>query len=72
MRRPSKVDWNERATALIKREMKETGVSYTELAERLGSSRVTITNKVNRGVFVTAWFLQAMDAMKVKTLRLDG
>jgi hypothetical protein len=77
MKRLKKIDWNDRATALLKREMKENGVTYSDLAERLAkvgvtTNRVTLINKINRGVFVTVFFLQALEAIGVSTLRLKG
>ena len=77
MKRPKKIDWNDRATALIKREMKQNGVSYSDLVERLAklgvaTNRLALTNKINRGVFVTAFFLQALEAINVSNLRLKG
>jgi ribosome-binding protein aMBF1 (putative translation factor) len=71
MKRTKTVDLNERATALIRREMAKRGVSYSELAERLGSNRKAVTTKIARGNFVTPWFLAALDALGVKSLRLD-
>jgi hypothetical protein len=65
------IDWNARCTAIVKRGMELRGVTYIDLAEKLGSNRAAVTNKINRGVFVTSWFLAALQAMQVKTLRLS-
>ena len=72
MKRPKKksVDWNARAAAVIRREMEARRVSYTDLAERLGSNRKAVTTKIARGNFITPWFLKALDALDVQTLRL--
>jgi hypothetical protein len=64
------IEWRARATALLKREMRARGVTYAELEERLGSNRVAVTTKIQRGVFVASWFLRTLDALGVKTLRL--
>jgi hypothetical protein len=66
------IGWNARAAALLQREMAAKGVSYSELAERLGSNRVAVTTKINRGVFLTRWFLQALDALGVDSLSLSA
>jgi hypothetical protein len=71
MKRPVQTDWHARARDILQREMEARGVSYRELAERLGSSRAALTNKIARGVFVTSWFLEALAAMGVKSIRLD-
>jgi hypothetical protein len=74
MKRPAKmkpVDWNARAAALIRREMAKRGVSYSELAERLGSNRKAVTTKIARGNFITPWFLAALDALDCKNLHLN-
>jgi hypothetical protein len=72
MKRPKKktVDWNACAAAVIRREMEARSVSYTDLAERLGSNRKAVTTKIARGIFITPWFLKALDALGVETLRL--
>jgi hypothetical protein len=70
MGRPKKIDWKGRAAVLLKREMEEREISYSELAERLGSNRVGVTNKINRGAFGTVFLLQCLEAMDVKVLRL--
>jgi hypothetical protein len=70
MMRPKPNDWNARAAALIRREMKKRGVSYSELADRLGSNRKAVTTKIARGNFITPWFLEALDALGVSTIDL--
>jgi hypothetical protein len=57
------IDWNARCTAIVEREMEQRGVSYADLAEKLGRNRVA--NDKNRAtVFLTRWFLAALDASK--------
>lgn len=68
--------WVERAKRLMKAELKRAGVSYEELAKRLGEMGLhetvgSITVKVNRGAY-PAWFLFAvMKAINRQVVRLD-
>lgn len=69
-------DWPERAKALLKAELKRRNVGYRELAEKLtdmGSpdSERNIANKISRGGFTAAFFLQCLAAIGVQTLRLE-
>ena len=68
--------WVEHAKSLLKAELKRRNVSYRELAERLtalGSpdSERNLANKISRGGFTAAFFLQCMAAAGVKNLQLD-
>ncbi len=70
------VDWSERAKNLLKAELKRKGVGYRELAEKLtamGSpeSERNIANKVSRGSYTAAFFVQCLTAIGTATLRLD-
>ena len=71
----SKVDWTEKTKNLLKSEMKRHGVTYDGLVERLAKigvedNAVNIRNKVARGGFTAVFFLQCMEAMGAKELRL--
>jgi hypothetical protein len=66
------IDWNARCTAIFKRELEQRGVTYINLAGRLGTNREAVTTKIGRGVFLTRWFLEALDALGVEMLRLSG
>jgi DNA (cytosine-5)-methyltransferase 1 len=70
-----KRDWNVEARVLLKREMEAAGVGYAELSEALllqglCLSPKVLSNKVNRGTFTMAFFLQCMAILKVNEVRL--
>lgn len=67
--------WAERAKGLLKAELKRRNVSYRELAEKLSAQGTpeterNIANKISRGGFTAAFFLQCLTAIGVDTLRL--
>lgn len=69
-------NWNKQATNLLKAELKLAGIGYEELIKRLAEIGVEesykgIANKINRGAFSFAFFLQCMKALGKTTVRLD-
>lgn len=69
-------DWAETAKALLKAELKRRNVGYRELAEKLTAMGLpeterNIANKISRGGFTAAFFLQCMKAIGCSTVRLD-
>ncbi len=67
--------WALRARRLLKAELKRRGLSYKDLAERLGALGIhetdrNIANKISRGGFTAVFMLQCLRAMGCKTLRL--
>ena len=71
----AKVDWNDRAANLLKSELKRHGVTYAELVGKLAKigiaeKEVNVRNKLSRGSFTAAYFLQCLEAVGVKELRL--
>jgi hypothetical protein len=69
-------DWTAYTKNLLKGELKRRGVSYRELAERLAAigvrdSERNLANKISRGGFTAAFFVQCMVAMGAHHLRLD-
>lgn len=69
-------DWNKEAIGIIKAEMKRHHLSYRDLAAKLREigiedSERNVTNKINRGTFTAAFFLQCLAAIGCKSLRLD-
>ena len=69
-------EWAEKAKRLLRSEMVKRGVSYEELAEKLGTMGVTETpvnlrNKVARGKFMALFLLQCFAAIGVQTIRLE-
>ncbi len=68
--------WAERAKNLLKAELKRKNVSYRELAEKLtamgtAETERNIGNKISRGGFTAAFFIQCLIAIGSMTLRLE-
>ena len=68
-------DWNKHVVGMLKAELKRRHMSYRDLAEKLEAigvhdSERNITNKINRGSFTAAFFVQCLEAMGCHILRL--
>lgn len=68
-------EWQERVKGLLKGELKRRNIGYRELAERLtamGSpdSERNIANKISRGGFTAAFFVQCLSAIGCDSVRL--
>jgi len=50
--------------------LKRQRVTYAQLAERIGDKEVNIRNKLSRGKFSAAFFLQSLEAVGVESVRL--
>lgn len=71
-----KTDWEMMAANLLKAELKRKGVTYAGLVERLNAmgideKEVNVRNKLSRGKFTAAFFLQCLKAIEAQSLRLD-
>lgn len=71
----SERDWVVETKNLLKGELKRKGVSYRDLAEKLTAmgipeSERNLANKIARGGFTAAFFVQCLTAIDTKTLRL--
>ena len=69
-------EWNRLATNLLKSELAKAGIGYEELIRRLAGFGVEesykgIANKINRGAYSFAFFMQCMKALNIQTIRLD-
>ena len=69
-------DWQAQVKGLLKGELKRRNVSYKELVERLAAigvrdSEQNIANKISRGGFTAVFFVQCLQAIGCKTLRLS-
>ncbi len=69
-------EWQARAKNLLKAELKRRGVTYAQLAEKLGAIGVhetepNIRNKIARGGFTAVFFVQCLVAIGAKEVRLD-
>mgnify|MGYP003626403637 FL=1 len=68
-------EWSDKAKNLLRSELKRKGVTYAQLSDLLQQIGVSeneknIANKISRGVFTMAFFLQCMSAIEVTDLRL--
>jgi hypothetical protein len=70
------VNWQKKATNILKAEITRRGLSYDELQEKLAIIGVeetanSLNVKINRGSFSFLFFLQVMQAIGAKTLMLE-
>lgn len=68
-------DWESEAKQILKAELARVGVSYKVLAARLAQmgiqdSETAIANRISRGKFSFAFFLQCMEALGVDQVLL--
>ncbi len=68
-------EWSDKSKNLLRSELKRKGVTYAQLSDLLSKIGVdenekNIANKISRGVFTMAFFLQCMSAIEVSELRL--
>ena len=69
-------DWTAYVKGLLKAELKRRNVSYRELAEKLATVGIqeterNIANKISRGGFTAAFFVQCLIAVGCHTVRLE-
>ena len=68
-------EWQDRAKGILKAELKRRNMTYANLVEKLAEKghkddERNLRNKVARGSFTAAFFLQCLDAIGVQTVRL--
>ncbi len=68
--------WQKKAKGILKSELKRRHLGYKELADKLEAigvkdSERNLANKVSRGSFTAAFFLQCLEAIGCHTVRLD-
>ncbi len=68
--------YEEKAKNLLKGELKRRGLTYAQLAGRLGEIGVTETernlnNKISRGGFTAAFLIECLEAIGCHTVRLE-
>ena len=63
-------EWETKAANRLKAELKRQGVTYAQLAERIGDKEPNVRNKLSRGKFTAAFLLQSLQAVGVDMLRL--
>jgi len=69
-------EWGNRASAYLKAKMKETGITYAELAKRLKKhglreTEAGITMKLKRGSFSAIFFLACIAALELEQVVLE-
>ena len=75
---PTTVEFETKAKNLLKGELKRKGVTYAQLAEKLHAMGISETernlnNKISRGGFTAAFFIQCLEAIGTRSLQLsDG
>ncbi len=73
----SEDEWAERAAAFLKHKLRETEITYIELAKRLKKhgfkeeTEASVTNKLKRGTFPATWFLAVLAALELDGVALD-
>jgi hypothetical protein len=72
----SEEEWAERAAAFLKHKLKDTEVTYDELAKRLRKhglkeTKASITNKLARGTFPATFFLACIAALELEGVALE-
>lgn len=73
---PLTQEYEERAKNLLKGELRRRGISYRDLAEKLTAMGLpeterNLANKISRGGFTGAFFLQCLSAIGCTTLQLQ-
>ncbi len=68
-------EWQDRVKGILKAELKRRNVSYKQLAERLEAMGIheterNINNKISRGGFTAVFFVQCLEAIEARELRL--
>ena len=73
----SETEWAERAAAFLKHKLRESEVTYAELAKRLkrhgfkAETEASITKKLKRGTFPATFFLACLAALELDGVALD-
>lgn len=67
--------WDARVKAILKAELKRKGVTYGQLVDKLAAVGVketepNIRNKLARGKFTAVFFVQCLDAIGSREIRL--
>ena len=71
----TEAEWQARASAFLKAKMKETGVTYVGLVERLKAhgfeeTEASITMKLKRGTFAATFLFACLAALEVEGMQL--
>lgn len=63
-------EWTIKAKNILRAEMKRHGMTYGELADKLGYTEKNLNNKISRGGFSAAFFLQCLEAIGTREVLL--
>ena len=68
--------WNGKSTNILKSILTRRNIKYHELAIKLNALGIeetqgSISNKISRGTFSFIFFIQCMEALGIKEIRLD-
>ncbi len=68
-------EWAIKAKNILKAELKRNGITYAQLASKLGEmgteiGEQSVNNKISRGGFSAAFFLQCMEAIGAREIRI--
>lgn len=68
--------WTEKSTNILKSILTRRNIKYYELAIKLNEMGIeetqgSISNKISRGTFSFIFFMQCMEALGIKEIRLD-
>jgi Domain of unknown function (DUF6471) len=71
----AETDWEDEVRGLIKSTMKRQRLTYADLAQKLGrigiqENAANLRNKINRGNFSAAFFLQCIAALECALIRV--
>ena len=72
----TEVEWAERAAKHLKVELKKAELTYEQLAEKMkehgfSETKASIANKLARGTFATPFYLAALVAIGIQTVKLE-
>ena len=74
--KPLTVEYETRAKNLLRAELRRRGITTAQLSEKLAVMGIheterNLNNKISRGGFTTAFFLQCLEAIGCRSLQLD-
>ena len=69
-------EWQDLVRGMLRAELARRNLSYVDLADRLRAIGVeetpkNLSNKIARGMFTAAFFMQCMRAIGCRTINLD-
>ena len=69
-------EWGTKASRFLKAKLKQAGVGYKELAERLNAhgldeTETAIAGKLSRGAFSVTFFLACLTVLGITTLAIE-